>query len=160
MSGGTEPKFLIAWHSQSRSGFRGLRLHSQISMTRQPLLVSFCMLRVSRSTVWRNLSAQNSVRVAGTVANLQPMWRCQKQPCTNMHVLYLARTISGQPGRFFTWILNLNPLRCRNRRTFNSGIVFFPLMLDIIRERVSTLTTSIFTSLLSAGYDPKLSHDE
>jgi len=135
----------MASHNHVKSGLRPFRPHSHTSKTLQPASISSALVLMSRSMVWRNFSAQNSGRVAGEVANRQPSWRCQKQPCTKTHVLYCASTMSGHPGRTRTWIRNLKPWACRNFRTFSSGLVFLLAILDIMRERVSELTTSIST---------------
>lgn len=49
-----------------------LRPHSHTTATRQPAARSASIFRASRSTFWQNFSCQNSGRVAGVVAYLQP----------------------------------------------------------------------------------------
>lgn len=71
-----------------------------------------------------------------------------------MAALCFGRTISGFPGRSFLCSLNLNPTECSEERTYFSGFVFFPLILDIIRERVAASTISVMNwplVLLSSG---------
>ena len=135
---------LIAWYNQSRFGCAPFRLHSHTSKTLQPAAIRSSLFRASRNTLWRNFSVQNSTLVAGMVAYWHPSWRCQKQPCTKMHALYFASTISGCPASAFTWSRNLKPWACSNFRVFSSGLVFLPTIRDIMRERVSLLTVSIF----------------
>lgn len=135
---------LIAWYNHSRFGFSSFRSHSHTSKTRQPAAIRWSLFRASRITLPRNFSAQNSTLVAGIVAYRQPSWRCQKQPCTKMHALYLASTISGCPTNALTWSRNLKPWACSNFRIFSSGLVFFLPIRDIMRERISLLTVSIF----------------
>lgn len=44
-----------------------------------------------------NFFSQNSTRLFGVYAYLQPLCRCQKQPFTKIAVLYFARNMSGCP---------------------------------------------------------------
>jgi len=71
----------------------------------------------------------------GVVHFLQPLCRCQKQPCTNTTVRYFFRTKSGVPGRFLLCSLKRYPIRCRAERSLNSGLVSLPDTRDIIQER-------------------------
>ena len=81
-------------------------------------------------------SLQNSVLVAGNVDFLQFSCPCQKQPFTKITALYLGKTMSGLPGKFFTFFLNLNPLENRYFLTKISGLVSLPEILDMIEERL------------------------
>lgn len=56
--------------------------------------------------------------------------------------------MSGLPGRSFLWSLNRYPSACRAERTIFSGFVFFPLIFDIIRERVAVSTMSVMNHTL------------
>lgn len=48
-----------------------------------------------------------------------------------------------------SWTRNLTPLRKRSRLTIISGSVSFPLIRDIIRDRVGLSTTSTMASYCS-----------
>lgn len=110
----------ISQNSRSRSS--GLPTsHSQIVMTRQPASASRSSFEASRVTFDANLAAQNSGRVAGVVAILQPGCRCQKQPWMKTAARYLGSTMSGRPGRLRTCTLNRSPVAWRYRRTSISG---------------------------------------
>lgn len=50
--------------------------------------------------------------------------------------------MSGRPGRSCAFSRNRSPARCRKERTASSGLVFLPLMADIIRLRVARSTMS------------------
>jgi len=112
-------------------------LHSQTTMTFQPALRRSWRLRLSRAMLLSNFFCQNSLRVDGVEACLHPLCLCQKQPCTNITVLYFGRTISGLPGRSLQFILNRNPMRCRRLRTISSGFVFAERIRDIFQLRLS-----------------------
>ena len=60
--------------------------HSQIVITRQPAARSAAMFVASLETFPSNLAAQNLTRVFGIVLFAQPVWRCQKHPCTKITV--------------------------------------------------------------------------
>ena len=135
-----------------------LNLHSQIVAVLQP---SCCMedrQRTSRSTFLANFCSHFSLLVFGVVANLQPLWRCQKQPCTNIAAPYLGRTRSGWQGiSGRRRSEKRNPLACKCFLTRSSGFVFRERMPDIIRERSSFETISaIFTLVVSRGPGMKL----
>jgi len=59
-----------------------LSAHSQTVMTLQPAASNCFLFRQSRSTLASNLACQNSGRVFGFEAYLQPACLCQKQPFT------------------------------------------------------------------------------
>lgn len=125
------------------SSFWSLKPHSQISNTRHPAAYSCIFTWISRCLLTANFFIQNSGLVFGVVAYLHPSWRCQKQPWTKMHNLYLGKTRSGLPGRIVTCNRYLKPCAYRNLRMISSGCVFFPLIPDIMQERVLRSTISI-----------------
>jgi len=109
--------------------------HSQIVTTCQPWRRSAAAALRSRQTFAMNFFAQNDLFDLGLYANLQPGWRCQKQPWTNMAVLYRGSTISGLPGRDFLCRRNLKPFLWRKVLTRRSGPVFAARMRDIFQLR-------------------------
>jgi len=76
-----------------------------MTITDQPLSRSCSCWRWSRWMFCSNFLLQKSSRVFGVVVWRHPGCRCQKQPCTNTTVLYLGRTMSGDPGRSRRWSL-------------------------------------------------------
>jgi hypothetical protein len=56
--------------------------HSQTVSTRHPDWQRAAATRRSRNTLASNLAFQNREPPVGVVVNLQPRWRCQKQPCS------------------------------------------------------------------------------
>lgn len=86
-----------------------------------------------RSLSWLRLifSCQKAVFVLGKTKYLHSSCPCQKHPLMKITVLYFFRTISGDPGNFFTLSLYLNPRENRNLRTRSSGLVSLLLMLCI-----------------------------
>ena len=116
--------------------------HSQMMATRQPPSSRLEIFVASRSMFRANFSSQNTALVFGTEALRHPSWRCQKQPWTNMAARYRGRTISGLPGSFAECRRKRNPAPCNAFRRRTSGVVFFPLMPAIIRERVFASTMS------------------
>ena len=58
---------------------------------------------------------------------------CQRQPFTKMTFLCRGSVMSGFPGRSFRYRRNRYPILWSNERTINSGLVFLPPTLDIIR---------------------------
>lgn len=130
-------------------GFR--RAHSHSVATRQPELKSASRTVLSRSTFEANLVRQNSGRVEGLVAKRQPACRCQKQPCTKTTAPYFGRAMSGRPRIFFACSRYRKPRACNARRNCNSGIVSFPPIPAIIRDRVSLITTSVMSCLPSCS---------
>ena len=107
----------------------GFSWHSHSVMVCQPKSRSSMRRLRSRSRFLRILFSQNGVLVLGSTKYLQTWCPCQKQPLMKMAVLYFLRTISGEPGSFFTLSLYLNPRENRNLRTRSSGLVSLLLML-------------------------------
>lgn len=135
-----------------RSSASSLRVsHSQITSTRQPIERSDSATRRSRSMLDENLLCQNVGRVAGVVANRQPAWRCQKQPCTNTKVFRAGKTMSGRPGSLRSCTRNRRPAACMYRLTACSGRVSRGPIPAIIRDRVVVSTTSTTHQLLPRG---------
>lgn len=124
--------------------------HSQMIATRHPTACSPATFAISRSTFRANLSSQNSALDFGTEALLQLLWRCQKHPWTNMAARNFGRTMSGLPGSFAECRRKRKPAPCNAFRRRNSGVVFFPLMPAIIRDRVFASTMSANGCALSA----------
>lgn len=122
---------------------RCFRPHSQITMTRQPISAKSAKFRLSRITLPANFSCQNCWRVAGDAASLQPSWRCQKHPCTNMQSRCFGMTMSGLPGSRLSFNTYRSPALCRSFRTISSGLVSFLLMPVIHLDRVSFSTMSV-----------------
>lgn len=76
--------------------------HSQITMTLHPICSKAAVLLLSLSMLRFNFLSQYSALATGRIfACLQVGQPCQKQPCTNITVLYFGRTISGLPGKSF-----------------------------------------------------------
>lgn len=117
--------------------------HCHIVRTVHPASRRDSSARRSRSTLSEIFVAQNSARVAGSVARLQPSWPCQKQPCTKTTTLLEGNTRSGVPGNLLSCNLYLRPLACRKRRTAISGRVPFARMRDISSLRLSGVSRSI-----------------
>lgn len=67
---------------------------------------------------------------------------CQKHPSTKTANFNLLLDMSGVPGSVPSCILYLRPAFHSILRTASSGFVFFDLILDIIRLRVTTETMS------------------
>lgn len=116
--------------------------HSQMIATRHPAAFSPATFVASRSMFRANFSSQNAALVFGTEALRHPSWRCQKQPWTNMAARYRGKTISGLPGSFAECRRKRNPAPCNAFRRRTSGVVFFPLMPAIIRDRIFASTMS------------------
>src|SRR5260221_1530944 len=74
--------------------------HSQTTDTRQPIFFSSFAFILSRSTFSRNFFCQKLILLFGVYANLQPRWRCHKQPCTKLRRRRRRSTMSGFPGSF------------------------------------------------------------
>ena len=114
------------------STFLGFNSQVQIVITRQPKVWSSVSACKSRVWVFVIFCRHHSVLVLGSTKYLQPLCPCQKQPFTNITVLYFGRTISGFPGRFFRCKRYRNPLANKNFRIPISGLVSFPLIRDIL----------------------------
>jgi hypothetical protein len=90
-----------------------------------------------------NFATQKSVLLFGVVATLQPLCRCQKQPCTKTTVLCRGSTRSGLPGRSGRCSRYRSPLACRSLRSTISGLVFRPRILDILSDRWAFVKKSV-----------------
>lgn len=129
--------------------------HSHTVSTFQPCSCKATMFSLSRSMFLSNFFLQYSSFVRGRIcACLQVGQPCQKQPFTNITVLYFGNTISGLPGKLFGWSLNLYPNLCNIFLTLISGVVFVLCTFDIISLRVflskvSAIPYKIVTQLLS-----------
>lgn len=136
--------------------------HCQITSTFQPSFRSLLLFFLSRNTFSSNFFFQNWSLVFGVYARRQPLWRCQKQPWTNMTVEYFGRTISGLPGRFRAFLRNRNPALCRADLTRISGLVFVPLMRLMFQLRCSLEIVSAMETKYKDGRLTvcALSHDK
>lgn len=112
-----------------------VRLHAHNVITCQPLARSISSFRRSRSRLRSIFACQNAVFVFGSTNSLHPSYPCQKQPLTNIAVLYLRITISGLPGTLLTFSLYLYPCVHSHFRTAISGIVPRLRICDIQRWR-------------------------
>ena len=112
-----------------------VRLHAHNVITCQPLARSISSFRRSRSRLRSIFACQNAVFVFGSTNSLHPSCPCQKQPLTNIAVLYLRITISGLPGTLLTFSLYLYPCVHSHFRTAISGIVPRLRICDIQRWR-------------------------
>src|SRR5262249_8086403 len=65
-------------------------------------------------------------------------WPCHQQPFTKMTLRRALKTRSGLPGRSETCNRYRNPAACSRRRTTHSGLVSFPLIARIVRDRTSS----------------------
>lgn len=129
-----------------------LTLHSQITKTFQPYFLNSSETFLSRNLLpWIFLNHQ-SVFVFGNTKFLHPSCPCQKHPCTNIMVLYLANTISGLPGKSFLCNLYLTPLPNKYLRTINSGFVFFDRIWLILKLLTSLVCTSAILLALLFQY--------
>ena len=118
------------------SRFFAFSSHCQTVITLYPISLSFWIFPLSLIMFLDIFSLQNSVLVAGNVAFLQFSCPCQKHPLTNIIVLYFGKTISGFPGKSFTFFLNLNPLENKYFLTKISVLVSLPEILDMMEERL------------------------
>lgn len=123
--------------------------------TRHPLHRSAARTVQSRAIFCLNLDSQNSGRVEGVVQNLQPSWRCQKQPCTKITALNFGNTKSGRPRIFVTCRRKRNPREWSTRRRAISGLVFLLWIPAIMRERVGWSTISV-ACLLAFEVEPSI----
>jgi hypothetical protein len=81
--------------------FAGLRLHSHRLIIFQPSFFNAVTAFASLAILPFILFSHHSVLVLGTTKYLQFLCPCQKQPCTNIMVLYFGKTISGLPVIFY-----------------------------------------------------------
>ena len=97
--------------------------HSHTVRTSQPRARSSASFLASRSTFRLNLSCQNSILVFGVLAILQPVCRCQKQPCTKITLCNRGSVKSGVPGKSRRCSRKRYPSAWMSRRTIISGLV-------------------------------------
>lgn len=112
-----------------------VRLHAHNVITCQPLARSSSSFCRSRSLFRSIFACQNAVFVFGSTNSLHPSCPCQKQPLTNIAVLYLRITISGFPSTLLTFSRYLYPCVHSHFRTAISGIVPLLRICDIQRWR-------------------------
>ena len=103
-----------------------------VTIVFQPIARNSSRTRASRALFRFSFSVHHSTRVRGGRNSGQPSCPCQKQPFTKIAVLYLRNTISGVPGRRFTFTRKRKPQWNRYLRTIISGFVFLPLIIDMI----------------------------
>ena len=115
--------------------------HSQITKHCQPIASSSRLARPSLRLLPKIFPRHHSALLFGHL-NLSHSWPCQKQPWTNIAVLYFRKTISGLPGSFPSCSLKRNPDACSAFLTRISGFVFLPRMAPIILLRVALSTVS------------------
>ena len=109
----------------------------------QPRAVKACVVSLSRSMFRVILASQNGVLLLGSLKYLHPSWPCQKQPSTNMTVLYFFNTISGDPGSFSVVQAIPKPLAEQEFPHQNLPAWYpCPLMAAIQRLRCSGVITS------------------
>ena len=118
--------------------------HSQITKTLQLSLRNALVCIASFFLFLSSFICQNSTLLDGILPSLQSLWKCQKHPCTNTTDLYFWNTMSGLPGRPFTWILYLSPHLKSSERNILSGLVFLPLIFRI------TLLLFLFVQISTA----------
>lgn len=121
--------------------------HSHMTITFHPMSSSCFLCNTSFLTFLSNFSTQNSVRVLGVVAYLQPSCRCQKQPFIKIAVLYFGSTTSGFPGYLLSFFLNRNPLEKSQLLTCTSILVSLPFIRLIFQLRCSFETISAILHL-------------
>jgi hypothetical protein len=107
---------------------------SQIRRTFQPRRWSFPWFLWSRSRLPEILSRQKVGSLWRQIGKRHP---CQKSPLTKTATFAFGKTKSGRPGRVRSCCRNLRPPALSNDRIYRSGVVFFPLILDITRLRCS-----------------------
>lgn len=112
--------------------------HSQTTITCQPMFSKAATLSLSRCKVRLSFFSQYSVLVLGRIwACLHVGHPCQKQPCTNITVLYFGIMISGFPGKSRRCNRKRYPKLCNSFLTHISGVVLALCTLDIISLRFS-----------------------
>ena len=107
---------------------------SQILSAFHPRRRSFLEFRWSRSRLPAILFRQKVGSLWRQSGNLHP---CQKSPLTKTATLAFKKTKSGRPGRVRSCCRNLSREAFNRARIYRSGVVFFPLILDITRLRCS-----------------------
>jgi len=105
---------------------------SQILSTFQRRRRSFLVFLLSRSRLQPILFRQKAGSLWCQTGNLHP---CQKSPFTKTATLASAKTKSGRPGSARSCCVNLSREAFNRARIYRSGVVFFPLILDITRLR-------------------------
>ena len=130
--------------------------HSHATYTLQPEACSASILRLSRAVFFLNFSSQNGVLLFGVVAILHPLWRCQKQPCTNTTALWRGSTRSGFPGSRLSCNRYRSPSRWRTRRNVSSGWLSFPRIRDMRSERSEGVRKSVIAVPIARVRRPEL----
>jgi hypothetical protein len=128
----------------SRATFEtSLNWHSRTTRTRHPNSVNCPLWLRSRRLFTSSFSFQKSILDLGSLAILHPSCPCQKHPCMKITACLEGKTMSGVPGRFLTCRRYRKPIPWTRRRSFISGAVSLPRILDMrslrsLGERVST----------------------
>jgi len=107
---------------------------SQILSTLQPRRRNFSQFLRSRSRLPPILFRQKVGNLWRQTGNRHP---CQKSPLTKTATLAFGKTKSGHPGRARSCCRNLSRKAFSRAWIYRSGVVFFPLILDITRLRCS-----------------------
>ncbi len=118
-------------HTRARDFGLLVRLHAHNVITCQPLARSSSSFCWSRSLFRSIFACQNAVLVFGSTNCLHPSCPCQKQPLTNIAVLYLRITMSGLPCTLLTFNRYLYPCIHSHFLTANSGFVPLLRICDI-----------------------------
>lgn len=130
---------LVRRFEKSAEILRGVAVHCQTVSTFQSSRRSAARFRLSRATLARIFSRQNSTRVFGHTKYLQ-LCLCQKHPLTNTTVRWRGRTMSGRPGRSLRCNRKRKPAAWSARLTTSSGLVFLPFTAAILRLRAAETT--------------------
>lgn len=120
-------------------------VHCQTTRYFHPRARSFRLFILSRAALPSIFVRQNVLRVAGIEARLHLLWPCQKQPWTKITRLCRGSTMSGRPGKRFSYRRNRYPMRRIIERTRLSGAEFFDPILRMISERSLLVKTSAIT---------------
>ena len=121
--------------------------HSQTTKTVNPSSFNIFWFFASLALFLIIFSDQYEVFDFGVDEYLQFSCPCQKHPLTSTISLYLWMTMSGLPGSFLECSLYLIPDWNSFLLTTISGLVFFDLILDILRERWDFETVSIMATI-------------
>lgn len=121
--------------------------HCQMIRTLHPLLRNLHTVRESRFMLPSILRSQNSLFVFGLRALGQPLWPCQKHPCTKISFFCPSSIKSGVPGILPTLLRYRQFRRRRHLFKSRSGDVLLPLTFAIISLRFSCVNVSVIPSL-------------
>jgi hypothetical protein len=127
----------------ARIALRGVSSHSHIRIIRHPAFRRLRVTNLSRAMLLSNFRSQNSVRLFGVYANLQPGCRCQKQPSTKTAIRSRRNTKSGLPNT--RWPRRQPRTSCNRNKPINrSSVSRFPLdrIRDMTADRFSIENTS------------------